>query len=133
MKRNINDIKLDVLNKLKELKIQQILEKNFIKNEEEYFIYEVNNYYMNTTINKWSEKLYNYLYDIKREDITCKCCNNLTKFKAITTFTSYCSNKCIAKDKELLEKKKENYLNKTGYNNPLENPEVRDKIKQKQK
>lgn len=58
-------------------------------------------------------------YDVKR----CPTCG-----KQVSYFREYCSNGCIAKNKEIIKKRQQTYLEKTGFTNPSFNPEIKQKI-----
>jgi len=92
----------------------------------------------NSQIKDYYDKYYK-----KENDGICKTCNNPTNFICLTWgYAKYCSKKCVANNKEIIEKRirvlkdqcksgiiqqkrKESYKHKTGYDNPSQNPEVK--------
>lgn len=61
----------------------------------------------------------------------CKICNKRTNFRNISEgFLTYCSSKCANLDPIVRQKSINTYLEKTGYEHNMYNPESRKKIKQ---
>ena len=76
------------------------------------------------------EKIYLCLNDLSNKP---KCrntsCNNFTKFKNRTIgYLSYCSNKCIGSDLNMIKQKQQKSIKNYGTKTPAESKEIKDKI-----
>ena len=81
------------------------------------------------------DSFYFRLFNIERKFIkniksipTCKICNKYVNFKnSDIGYNVYCSNKCLSKDKEIVNKRKNTSINRFG----TDKPQQLDIIKQK--
>jgi hypothetical protein len=81
---------------------------------------------------KWVEKLYVYLYNIKSKP---KClnenCSNEIVFKKFSNgYNSYCSIYCRNTDKNMLKSTRENILKKYGVDNPMKYDKFKSRSKE---
>lgn len=62
----------------------------------------------------------------------CKICGSpVTRFiKSTQQYWDWCSNKCMGRDPEILERKQKTSLEKYGYSHAMQDPETRERIKQ---
>ena len=85
---------------------------------ESYFKKHFNEYYdfiISLPPQKFQEKLYWYINDIK-EYPKCKCCGNLVKFRCFSQgYRTYCSSKCQNSDPDKINRTKQTNLEKYGF------------------
>lgn len=100
---------------------------------ESYFKKHFNEYYdfiISLPPQKFQEKLYWYINDIK-EYPKCKCCDNLVKFRCFSQgYRTYCSSKCQNSDPDKINHTKQTNLEKYGFEAPAKSPEIQEKSKQ---
>ena len=126
--RNIEEIKEYINECVKSNNFQKILERNFIKNKEQYFIDIVNNFILNKSTDKWIHKLYNYMNLLTIP--TCKVCTKETKFITYKDgYRIYCSTRCIQLDPDTKDKIQKTNLHRYGVNNAMSSDIIQNKIK----
>jgi len=88
----------------------------------------VNKY--NLVILPFKQQVYHYLNNIK-EIVRCKNpnCNNVVKFKNSTIgYYSYCCNKCLGTDPNIIKEKQNKSLEKFGTKTPAESSIIKEKM-----
>jgi len=83
-------------------------------------------------IDNFTQKLYNYLYELIEIPVCTKCETEL-KFKGFTKgYGKYCNSKCAMNDKSVIEKRNKKSIDtnieRYGVNNPMKVKEIRDKV-----
>lgn len=78
----------------------------------------------------WSNKLYNYINNIKNPP-KCINCGNVVKFQKFSTgYSKYCTNMCHLKSNNTKELRKQTNLSKYGVENAFQSEKFKEKIKQ---
>lgn len=112
---------------INEDRYQLLLKRSLLKKGYVDFVNKVENYYLNINVDRWIQKLYNYMN--LTEHKTCKCCDNVPKFKTYKDgYNTYCSTKCMNNDQDHKDKISKTMIDKYG-GHILSLPETREKIK----
>lgn len=111
--------------KLSELNDSSCREKSIKLHFPEFYEYIINNY----SCVKWTEKLF-WFYNNIESTPKCPVCGNDLKFLSLSRgYTEFCSNKCIGKSKDIINRKKQTSLIRFGVENPLSLKKVQEKQK----
>ena len=106
--------------------------ENFVhKKYKEEFDY-INQYCLDNGLEylPFKEKAYHAIHDINHV-VICKnpTCNNLVKYKNSTLgYLTYCSNRCIGLDPDVIKQKEANSISKFGTKTPAESAIIKEKI-----
>lgn len=105
------------------------LGKAYIKKNYPEFYEYLTTTYINTSTEKFAEKLYLYYNDMS-EPPKCPVCGKDRPFLDFLSrgYQSYCSSKCANSDKLVQEKKAKTCMEHYGVEHPAQNKEVKDKI-----
>ena len=83
------------------------------------------------TTHKLKPRDYYDKYLKNKDEEVCLECNNMTNFVSISKgYNKYCSTKCSYKSNSVKEKRKKTFLKKYNVENPGQNKEIKEKIKQ---
>ena len=98
------------------------------KNYPEFYQYLLDNYTV-TSSNKISEKLYQY-YNSLSEPHRCPICGKYTPFLDFLQrgYQKFCSGKCSASSKEVINKRESTNIKKYGVKNACQNEDVKKKL-----
>ena len=116
---------MELKDTISDLNKMQLTESYFKKHFNEYY-----DFIISLPPQKFQEKLYWYINDIK-EYPKCKCCGKLVKFRCFTQgYRTYCSSKCQNSDPDKINRTKQTNLEKYGFEAPAKSPEIQEKSKQ---